>query len=98
MKIYMVEVDWVDDVYDELLECNIAAFTSVEAAQHFINLFSEVDNEESDYIREILDENGFDKAWETVDSMKTRGNITTFTYAPYDEEITFWIREYDLKG
>ena len=98
MKIYMVEANWVDDVYDELVECNIAAFTSVEAAQQFINLFSEVDNEESDYIREILDENGFDKAWETVDSMETYDNITTFTYAPYDKRINFWILEYDLKG
>lgn len=98
MKIYMVEANWYDDCYEENVECNIAAFTSVEAAQQFINHFSEVDNEESDYIRKILDENGFDDAYKTVDSMKTYANFTTFTYAPYGNKITFWIYEYDLKG
>ena len=39
MKIYMVEASWYDDLYEES-ECgNIAAFTSKESAQKYIDTF-----------------------------------------------------------
>ena len=100
MKIYMVEASWYDDLYEES-ECgNIAAFTSKESAQKYIDTFPEVNEEAKRRLDELLDKRGY-KSGQTIDSndkelLDAFDEYICFNDIPYNE-VNFWISEYELK-
>lgn len=101
MKIYMVEASWYDDLYEES-ECgNIAAFTSKESAQKYIDTFPEVNEAAGRRIQELLDKRGY-KVGQVIDNngkelMAAFDAHICFNDTPYDE-LEFWISEYELKN
>lgn len=100
MKIYMVEASWYDDLYEES-ECeNIAAFTSKESAQKYIDTFPEVNEAAERRVQELMDNRGY-KPGQTIDSndkelVDAFNEYICFNGASYDD-VHFWISEYELK-
>ena len=100
MKIYMVEASWYDDVYEKSYHMNIAAFTSKELAQKYIDSFPEVNEAAGRRLDELLYKRGY-KPGQVIDSddkelMDAFDEYTCFDCASYDE-VNFWISEYELK-
>ena len=100
MKIYMVEASWYDKLYEEYRFQNIAAFTSKESAQKYIDTFSEVNEAAGRRLDELLDKRGY-KPGQVIDSndkelMDAFTEHICFDGVP-DNEVEFWISGYDLK-
>ena len=100
MKIYMVKASWYDKLYEEN-ECgNIAAFTSKESAQKYIDTFPEVNEAAGRRVQELMDNRGY-KPGQTIDSndkelIDAFNEYICFDDVSYDE-VYFWIKEYELK-
>ena len=100
MKIYMVEASWYDDVYEKSYDRNIAAFTSKESAQKYIDEFSEVNDAAGSRVQELLSKRRY-KPGQVIDRgdkelMDALDEHICFNGASYDE-VDFWISEYELK-
>ena len=100
MKIYMVETSWYDKLYEEYRFQNIAAFTSKESAQKYIDEFPEVNEAARRRLDELLDKRGY-KPGQVIDSndkelMDAFNEHICFDGVP-DNEVEFWISGYDLK-
>ena len=100
MKIYMVETSWYDKLYEENFFQNIAAFTSKESAQKYIDEFPEVNGAAKRRLDELLDKRGY-KPGQVIDSndkelMDAFNGHICFNGVP-DNEVDFWISEYELK-
>lgn len=100
MKIYMVEASWYDDMYKESCMQNLAAFTSKESAQKYIDVFPEVNEAAGRRIDEFLDKRGY-KNGQVIDCndkelMDAFNEHICFNGAP-DDKVDFWITEYELK-
>ena len=100
MKIYMVETSWYDKLYEEYRFQNIAAFTSKESAQKYIDKFPEVNEAAGRRLDELLDKRGY-KPGQTIDS-NDKELVDAFNeYICFDgisyNGVHFWIREYELK-
>ena len=100
MKIYMVETSWYDKLYEEYRFQNIAAFTSKESAQKYIDTFPEVNGAARRRLDELLDKreykdgqaiDGEDK--ELMDAMKEH----IYIYGVSDNEVYLCISEYELR-
>ena len=100
MKIYMVKASWYDDLYEES-ECgDIAAFTSKESAQKYIDTFPEVNEAAGRRVQELMDNRGY-KPGQTIDSndkelIDAFNEYICFDGTSYDD-VNFWISEYELK-
>ena len=100
MKIYMVEASWYDKLYEEYRFQNIAAFMSKESAQKYIDEFPEVNEAAWRRLDELLDKRGY-KPGQVIDCndkelMDAFNEHICFDGVP-DNEVEFWIGEYDLK-
>ena len=101
MKIYIVEASWYDKLYEEYRFQNIAAFTSKESAQKYIDEFPEVNEAAGRRLDELLDKRGY-KPGQVIDCndkelMDAFNEHICFDGAPYDE-VDFWISGYELKN
>lgn len=101
MKIYIVEAYWYDDIH----ECNTnmiaRVFASKESAQKYIDAFPEINEAAGRRVQELMDKrecedgqviNGDDE--ELMDAMKDYVRI----YDVPDNEVDFWITEYELRN
>ena len=95
MKIYMVEAFWYNDVYEENCLQNIAAFTSKESAQKYIDAFPEIDEAAGRRLDELLDKRGY-KNGQAIDSNDKELYDAYKKYIPCDE-VDLWISEYELR-
>ena len=100
MKIYMVETSWYDKLYEEYRFQNIAAFTSKESAQKYIDIFPEVNGAARRRLDELLDKREY-KPGQVIDSndkelMDAFNEHICFDGVP-DDEVEFWISEYELR-
>ena len=100
MKIYMVETSWYDKLYEEYRFRNIAAFTSKESAQKYIDIFPEVNGAAGRRVQELLDKREY-KPGQVIDSndkelMDAFNEHICFDGVP-DDEVEFWISEYELR-
>ena len=100
MKIYMVEASWYDKLYEENCLQNIAAFTSKESAQKYIDAFPEVNEAAGRRLDELLDKRGY-KNGQVIDCndkelMDAFNEHVCFCGVP-DNEVEFWITEYELR-
>lgn len=95
MKIYMVEASWYNDVYEENCLQNIAAFTSKELAQKYIDEFPEVNEAAGRRLDELLDKRGY-KNGQAIDSNDKELYDAYKKYIPCDE-VDLWISEYELR-
>ena len=95
MKIYMVEASWYDKLYEEYRFQNIAAFTSKESAQKYIDTFSEVNEAAGRRLDELLDKRGY-KNGQAIDSNDKELYDAYKKYIPCDE-VDLWISEYELR-
>lgn len=100
MKIYMVETSWYDKLYEEYRFQNIAAFTSKESAQKYIDTFPEVNEAAGRRLDELLDKRGY-KNGQVIDCndkelMDAFNEYVCFNGVS-DDKVEFWITEYELR-
>ena len=100
MKIYMVEASWYDKLYEESCHMNIAVFASKESAQKYIDVFPEVNDAAGRRLDELLDKRGY-KNGQVIDCndkelMDAFDEHICFNGVS-DDEVEFWISEYELK-
>ena len=99
MRIYMVRASWYNDVYEVSCCKNIAAFTSKESAQKYIDAFPEVNEAAERRLDELLDKRGY-KSGQVIDSNDKELFDAFDEYVCFDvpyNEVDFWIEEYELK-
>ena len=100
MKIYMVEASWYDKLYEESCHMNIAVFASKESAQKYIDEFPEVNEAAGRRLDELLDKRGY-KNGQVIDCNDKELMDAFDEYVCFngvsDDEVEFWISEYELR-
>ena len=100
MKIYIVEACWYDDVYEQNFTQNICAFTSKESAQKYIDAFPEINEAAGRRLDKLLDKRGY-KPGQVIDSndkeLMDAFNEHICFNGVSDDEVEFWISEYELR-
>ena len=100
MKIYIVEAYW----YDDICECNTCmiarVFASKESAQKYIDAFPEINEAAGRRLDELLDKRGY-KNGQIIDCndkelMDAFDEHICFNGVS-DDEVEFWISEYELR-
>ena len=98
MKIYMVEASWYDKLYEENCLQNIAAFTSKESAQKYIDAFPEINEAAGRRVQELMDKGEYEDGQviddeELMNAMKEH----VYIYGVQDNEVDLRITEYELR-
>ena len=100
MKIYMVEASWYDDMYEESCMQNLAAFSSKESAQKYIDAFPEINDAAGRRVQELMNKRGYEDGQvidgddeELMEAMKEHISI----YGVPDDEVYLCISEYELR-
>ena len=100
MKIYMVEASWYDKLYEENCLQNIAAFTSKESAQKYIDAFPEINEAAGRRVQELMDKGEYEDVQvidgddeELMNAMKEY----VYIYGVPDNEVDLRISEYELR-
>ena len=100
MKIYIVEASWYDDMYEEHCMQNLAVFTSKESAQKYVDEFPEINEAAERRLDDLLDKRGY-KSGQVIDCndkelMDAFDEHVCFNGVS-DDEVEFWITEYELR-
>ena len=100
MKIYIVEAYWYDDICECSTNMIARVFASKESAQKYIDAFPEINEAAGRRVQELMDKGEYEDG-QVIDCndkelMDAFNEHICFNGAP-DDEVDFWISEYELR-